>query len=190
MAGFIKNNFDIKLILLYVLSKTVEPVTFDDVAQVALCDEGVDYFLLKQSMAELIPPENVILDQDCYTITPRGQQNLESWLDQLPLTLRQSCDQKLIPLNRELRAKKFVKSQVTVHQDTTCTVHLEMTDPTGTILALDLLSPHRKEAEAVSRAFQLNPPKFYHSIMEHVTKLTQEIQQEQEDQEAQEDQEG
>lgn len=177
MPGFVKNNFDIKLIVLYILSKTVEPATFDEISQVALCDEGVDYFLLKQSIDEMIRPENILLEEDCYTITPRGQQNLESCMDQLPLSLQQLCDQGLITLNRELLAKKFVKAQVIPHQDTTCSVHLQMTDPTGTILELNLLTPRYQQAEDTVRAFRLDPPKFYHTLMETVTSLTEEINQ-------------
>ena len=44
MAGFIHNKLDIKLLVLYLVSRLAGPVDFPTLTDLALCDDGVDYF--------------------------------------------------------------------------------------------------------------------------------------------------
>lgn len=45
-TGFIQNELDLKLLVLYIMTRAAAPITFLQLLDLALCDAGVDYFLL------------------------------------------------------------------------------------------------------------------------------------------------
>ena len=53
-TGFIQNELDLKLLVLYIMSRTAAPVTFNQLLDVALCDAGVDYFSLTEVVGHLV----------------------------------------------------------------------------------------------------------------------------------------
>lgn len=95
MAGFIKTNFDIKLVILYILSESKEPLSFDHLFLIAEENEGIDYFLLKQSVDELLEKNNIAFNLNLYSLTQRGQTNLSSYKDTVPLSVQKNCKNSL-----------------------------------------------------------------------------------------------
>mgnify|MGYP005800795071 FL=1 len=53
-TGFIQNELDLKLLVLYIMSHAAAPVTFNQLLDVALCDAGVDYFSLTEVVGPLV----------------------------------------------------------------------------------------------------------------------------------------
>ena len=47
--GFIHDKLDIKLLILYFMSRVAAPVDFATVTGLTLCDDGIDYFLFAES---------------------------------------------------------------------------------------------------------------------------------------------
>ena len=47
MPGFIHDKLEIKFLILYITARVIEPIPFDTVWDLAMCDEGVDYFLCR-----------------------------------------------------------------------------------------------------------------------------------------------
>ena len=44
--GFIQDELDLKLLILFFMDRTAGPITFLQLFELALCDAGVDYFSL------------------------------------------------------------------------------------------------------------------------------------------------
>lgn len=99
MAGFIKTNFDIKLVVLYILAEAARPLTFEELFYIAEENEGIDYFLLKQSVDELLAKNNVAFNLDLYSITERGLGNLNCYKDTVPKSVQKNCKNSLKKLN-------------------------------------------------------------------------------------------
>ena len=51
--GFIQSELDLKLLVLYIMSRVAGPVTFLQLLELALCDEGVDYFDFAECLSDL-----------------------------------------------------------------------------------------------------------------------------------------
>ena len=49
--GFISGKLEIKFLILYIASRVVEPVPFETLQEVAMCDGGVDYFGFSECLA-------------------------------------------------------------------------------------------------------------------------------------------
>ena len=54
MAGFIHGKLDIKLLVLYLTSRLAGPVDFATLTDLAMCDDGVDYFVYAEAVSELM----------------------------------------------------------------------------------------------------------------------------------------
>ena len=52
--GFISDNLEIKFLILYIASRLVEPVPFEVLQDLSMCDGGVDYFGFSECLADLI----------------------------------------------------------------------------------------------------------------------------------------
>ena len=56
MPGFIHDKLEIKFLILYITARVIEPIPFDTVWDLAMCDEGVDYFDFAECLSDLVRP--------------------------------------------------------------------------------------------------------------------------------------
>ena len=59
MAGFIHDKLEIKFLILYIAARVIEPIPFDTVLDLAMCDEGVDYFDFSECLRDLVKTEHL-----------------------------------------------------------------------------------------------------------------------------------
>ena len=83
--GFIHDELDVKMLVLYIMSHVAAPIDFFKLIDLALCDDGVDYFLLTKAIAHLVETENLLLtDDQYYSITEKGRRNSQVCETSLP----------------------------------------------------------------------------------------------------------
>ena len=68
-TGFIQNELDLKLLVLYIMARAAAPITFLQLLDLALCDAGVDYFSLTEAVNHLVETEHLAQEGDLYSIT-------------------------------------------------------------------------------------------------------------------------
>ena len=76
-TGFIQNELDLKLLVLYIMARAAAPITFLQLPDLALCDAGVDYFSLTEAVNHLVETEHLAQEGDLYSITDKGRRNSE-----------------------------------------------------------------------------------------------------------------
>lgn len=162
--GFIQNELDLKLLVLYIMAKAAGPITFLQLLELALCDAGVDYFSLTQAVEHMVETGQLSKQGERYAITDKGRRNSEICESSLPYSVRMHCDENLIKVNDALRLEAQVRTQIQDQPDGTCTLHLEFNDTDSPLLRLDLLVPSRPQALSMAQAFQADPAAFYHAV--------------------------
>lgn len=170
MIGFVKTNMDIKVMVLYALSQFHEPPNFEEISQVVLCDDGVNYFLLKQSVEELLLPENIKEEDGIYHITKRGLDNLKEC--QMPPSIQQKCDEGLEIVNRAQDKRKYVKSSVRKKLDGTAELHLSLSEAQGLLFETTMVIPTVAEAEEIAQSFQRDSVTFFYAFRDRAVALT------------------
>lgn len=168
-VGFIQSELDLKVLVLYIMSRVAAPITFLQLLDLALCDAGVDYFSLTQAVNHMVGTGQLTLEEELYSITDRGRRNSEICESNLPYSVRMHCDENLVKVNEELRRQAQVQSKILENGDGTCTLHLQFNDVTTPLLDLDVLVPGPTEAIAMSNRFQEDPASLYHAIIRHLT---------------------
>ena len=164
-AGFIHDKLDMKVYLLYLLSRLCGPADFSALTELALAERGTEYFLFAQALAELKESGHVMEEDGCYTVTDKGRYISADSEGSLPQVLRRRCDQRLTQLNAVLRRRAQVRAQVLPREDGGFTLRLALDDDGGSLLALDLLVSSEEEGRAMADQFRENPEKTYHSIL-------------------------
>ena len=92
--GFIQDKLEIKFLILYLAARVIEPVPFDTLLDLTLCDDAVDYFDFSECLADLVKTEHLTLDEESglYAITEKGRRNSEICETSLPYSVRLRCD--------------------------------------------------------------------------------------------------
>lgn len=164
-VGFIQNELDLKLLVLYIMARTAGPITFLQLLELALCDAGVDYFSLTQAVNHMVETGQLSKENDRFSITDKGRRNSEICESSLPYSIRMHCDENLVKVNQALRREAQVQTQITDNEDGTCTLQLHLNDVGSPLLTLDLLVPGRPQASNMSQRFQEDPAALYHAII-------------------------
>lgn len=165
MAGFIHGKLDIKLLLLYLLSRAAAPIDFPTLTDLALCDPGVDYFLFAEAAAELADSGHLRVEQGLYAITDKGRRNSADSESSLSPVVRRRCDLRLTQLNAELRRRDQVRATVEPGDGGTFVLRLALDDEAGNLLSLDLLTPSEEQSLRMADRFRAQPEMIYHSIL-------------------------
>lgn len=165
-GGFIHDNLEIKFLILYISARVIEPIPFDTVWNLALCDEGVDYFDFSECLADLVRTEHLTLSEDgLYAITEKGLRNSRICESSLPYSVRLRCDKNLADCNQTLQRKSQVKAEISKRENGTYTVSLSLADDMGSVMELQLAIPREDMASMLAERYQKSPERIYSEIM-------------------------
>ena len=163
--GFIQDDLDLKLLILYIMDRAAGPITFLQLFELALCDAGVDYFSLNQAVNHMVATGQLTFEKDRYAITDKGRRNSRICESSLPPSVRWHCDQNLIQVNDALRREAQVRVQILDKEDGTATLCLTLEDGSSPLFHLALLSSSREQAERWGQVFQADPSALYLNII-------------------------
>lgn len=164
--GFIHDKLEIKFLILYIAARLIEPVPFDTMLDLTLCDDAIDYFDFSDCLADLVRTEHLTLSEDgLYTITEKGLRNSRICESSLPYSVRLRCDKELATCNRKLRRKSQVKADISRRVNGTYTVALSLADDMGSVMDLQLAIPREDMASMLAKRFQKSPERIYSEIM-------------------------
>lgn len=164
--GFIHDKLEIKFLILYIAARVVEPVPFDTMLDLTLCDDAIDYFDFSDCLADLVRTEHLTLSQDgLYAITEKGLKNSQICETSLPYSVRLRCDKNLADCNRKLRRKSQVRASTVRRENGTFTVTLSLSDDMGSIMDLDLMVIREDMAHQLEKRFLDAPERMYSEIM-------------------------
>ena len=152
----------------------MEPVTFDVILDLAMCDEGVDYFDFSECLNDLVETDHLTLSADGkYAITVKGLRNSTICESSLAYSVRLECDKNLEVWNRKLRRKSQVRSSMEKRPNGTYTVTLALDDDAGNIMTLNLMALREDMGKLLQNRFRQAPEQTYHAIMQLLMKDNQ-----------------
>ena len=164
--GFIHDKLEIKFLILYITARVIEPIPFDTVLDLTMCDDAIDYFDFSECLADLVRTEHLTLDQDgLYAITEKGLRNSRICESSLPYSVRLRCDKNLSSCNRKLRRKSQVKAFAEKRPNGTYTVNLSLADDMGSVMELKLMVVREDMAAVLADRFRKTPERLYSEIM-------------------------
>ena len=112
-VGFISDNLEIKFLILYIAARVIEPVPFEVLQDLAMCDAGVDYFDFSACLADLVRTEHLSLEGERYAITKKGRDNSAICESSLPYSVRMQVEKNIAQHNQRLRRNALVTASTT-----------------------------------------------------------------------------
>lgn len=164
--GFIHDKLEIKFLILYITARIIEPVPFDTVLDLAMCDDGVDYFDFAECLRDLVKTGHLTFsDSGLYAITDKGMRNSQICESSLPYSVRLRCDKNVGECNRKLRRKSQVKASCEKRTNGTYTVSLSLDDDMGSVMDLKLMVAREDMAAVLADRFRNAPERIYGQII-------------------------
>ena len=166
-VGFIKTTLEIMELILYILARVDGPVTMGELTDLALCDEGVDYFRFADALGRLEETGHIRKDaEDKILITSKGRINGETTEEELPYSVRVRCDRNVARVNKQLQRQRQIRTEISSRPDGSgYTAKFILDDDHGNIMTLDMLAPDATQAEILCSAFKSKPEKLYNTIL-------------------------
>ncbi|MCI9156111.1 MAG: DUF4364 family protein [Lawsonibacter sp.] len=168
--GFIQNDLDLKLLVLYIMDRAAGPITFLQLFELALFDAGVDYFSLHQAVEHMVSTGQLSQEEGRYAITEKGRRNSQICQSSLPRSVRLHCDENLIKVNEALRLESQVRARIMEREDGSVNLCLTLEDNTSPLLHLALFSPSLEQAQQWAQTFREDPSALYLGIIKLLQK--------------------
>ena len=166
-VGFIQDKLEIKFLILYVAARLIEPVPFEAMQELTMCDDGIDFFDFSECLSNLVESQHLTLSDDgLYAITEKGLHNGAICESSLPYSVRLRADKNITIYNQKLKRRAQIKSDIQPRPNGTFTVTLAFNDDDDQpLLKMDLMVPKEVMAKELAERFQRNPEQLYTGVL-------------------------
>ena len=163
--GFIHEKLDIKILVLFILRRLPEPVEFDVLTELVMCDGGISYFDFAECVSELVKTEHIKCADNKYSLTAKGIRNSEITEISLPFTVRMEAEKATYNLRIAYSRNAMIKTSHSLNQDGSASVVLSLSDGVGDIVILELFAVNERQALAMESGFRKNAEGIYNALI-------------------------
>ena len=164
--GFISGKLEIKFLILYIASRLIQPVPFEVLQELSMCDGGVDYFDFAECLADLVRTGHLSRDEEgLYAVTEKGRINGAICESGLAYSVSMQADEGLAAQNERLKRRALVKARAEKRPQGGYTVTLSLSDELDSLMQLTLLVTREDMAKALQRHFQADAEQIYSQIL-------------------------
>lgn len=164
--GFIHDMMDVKVLILFVASRSNYPMTNQDIYELCYQDECLSYFDVCTAIPELVASGHLKqVDEERYEITEKGRSDGALTEDSIAFTVKQRAENAVARFNRQLRRSSFVKSQIIPRDNGDFSVIMALDDEVGNLMTLELVAPNQRQAVRLSKLFEKKAENIYNLTM-------------------------
>ena len=164
--GFIHDMLDVKVLILFVMSRVNYPVSIGEIYELCYQDECLSYFDVCTAVPEMVKSGHLQqLENDCYGITDKGRADGSLTEDSIAFTVKQRAENAVAKFNRQIRRGSFVKTQIIQRENGDYSVIMALDDEIGNLMTLELLAPNQRQAVRLSKLFEKKAENIYNLTM-------------------------
>ena len=169
-----------KVLILYILNKLEKPVSNDELFQLVLSINDMNYFYFQQFLLDLLENKYITVfketlsSEEVYGITPSGKETLELTKDLVPGIIKLKIDSTLKSELKEIEEEVSIISEFTPEDDGAYTVSCKVVENSKTIFEVSMYAASREQAKFISDNWKQNAIDIYPKIINILTKPNQE----------------
>ncbi len=164
--GFIHDMLDVKVLILFVMSRVNYPVNCQEIYELCYQDECLSYFDVCTAVPEMEKSGHLeLVGQEQYQVTPKGKETGALTEDSIAFTVKQKAENAVARFNRQIRRSSFVKTQVLKRDQGDFSVIMSLDDEMGNLMTLELLAPDQRQATRLARLYENKAENVYNLIM-------------------------
>ena len=158
-----------KVLILYILNKIQKPISKDNLLQLILAVDDMNYFYFQQFLLDLVEIKYVETtfqnDEKLYKITESGIKTLDLTLDILPGIMKFKVDNKLKDELNDIEEAVSVTSEVEPYHLTEFIVTCKIIEKGNPVIEVKTIASDREKAKAISENWKKNSNKIYPQIL-------------------------
>lgn len=167
--GFIQDMLDVKLLVLFIMSRVKYPVTLQKIYELAFQDDRLSYIDLAQAVPQMVETGHLEeLEGERYIITEKGKDACTITQDAIAYPVMQRAQDAIDRFNEQTHRSSFIKTNVLRQDSGDYCVQLSLNDDVSDLLKLELMAPTQKHAVRIAKAFSENAESIYRSIMDQL----------------------
>lgn len=164
--GFIHDMLDVKVLILFVMSRVSYPATSQQIYELCFQDDCVSYFDVCAAIPQMVKSGHLAeTEEGLYEITEKGRADGSLTQDSIAYTVRCKAENAVNRFNRQLRRSSFVKTQVIPQENGECSVIMALDDESGNLMTLELTAPNQRQAVRLGRLFEKKAEIIYNMTM-------------------------
>ena len=164
--GFIHDMLDVKVLILYVTSRSSYPMTTQEIYEVCYVDDCLSYFDVCTAIPEMVKSGHLKeLDDGRYVITERGKEDGALTADSIAFTVKQKAENSVNKFNRQIKRSSYVKTQVLPRENGEFAVIMTLDDELSNLMTLEMAAPDQRQAVRLARMFEKKAEVLYNMTM-------------------------
>lgn len=168
-----------KVLILYILNKIDKPVSNDELLQLVLSIEDMNYFYFQQFLLDLL--ENKYIEtykendysEQIYRLTTAGKQTLELTKDLIPGIIKLKIDSTIKGELQDIEEEVSIISEFTPEDGGGFIVTCKIIENNKTIFEVSTSAASREQAKFISDNWKENAIDIYPNIINLLTKPNQ-----------------
>lgn len=171
-VGGLHTKLDVKVMILYILSRIDTPLPMEEIYDVAYVDESLNYFVFAESLPELVKTGHLNLDENkCYTITEKGRTQCGYVEDSLSLSVRQKADAAIEKKVIEIQKKNILSTSVTQDDKGNWLAHLNFCDNGVPMVSVSVNAPDEEMGKKMAENLRRNASIITKTVMDCATQV-------------------
>lgn len=164
--GGLTNDFEVKILICYLLDKVGENLSFEQINEVIQETGYVNYFEYAEAMSELERSGQLVQEPEkgAYSLSPLGKKTSETFAKTIPVTVRErtvAAATDMIRLKRRLEEISVTYEKVA---DGYC-LSMKIKDIGTDLLNLQLFVPTEKECITIRERIYQDPAALYRGML-------------------------
>lgn len=164
--GFIHDMLDVKVLILFVMSRVEYPASSQQIYELCYQDDCLSYFDVQTAIPQMVKTGHLTeIETDMYQITEKGKADGSLTQDSIAYTVRCRAENAVNRFNRQLRRSSFVKTRVVPRENEEYTVIMGLDDENGSLMSMELNAPNQRQAVRLGKLFEKKAEIIYNMIM-------------------------
>jgi len=157
------------IFILYVMKHVLDPVTLDEMGEMVLIDDNMNWFLYADCVAELVDSGLLLKEPGksgpVYTLSPHGYNNLIQMQRKVSYSLRKAADETVPEVISRLRREARIQTEVVTRGEDPI-ARLTLTDGREPILRIELVTMSRQRAYKMCATFKNSAEAVFDGLLE------------------------
>ncbi|MBQ3357216.1 MAG: DUF4364 family protein [Oscillospiraceae bacterium] len=167
--GFIHDMLDVKVLILYVMSRVMYPVDLQKIYELSFQDDCLSYFDLAQAVPQMVETGHLEeVDGNRFVITEKGREACAVTEDAIAYPVMQRAQAATDKYNRAVRRSSFVKTKIVKREGGDFSVQLSLNDEVSDLLKMELMAPTQRHAYRLANAFEEKAELIYRTVMDQL----------------------
>ena len=171
--GFIQDMLDVKVLILFVMSKLSYPVPLQKIYELCYQDDKLSYFDVSVAVPDMVRSGHLQkLPDDMYLITDKGREHEEVTCDAIAYPVMQRALSAVQRYNTQMQRKGLIETKIRKEEAGDYTAELRLFDEAGSLMKLEMSAPTLSQARTLCRAYEQQADTIYQLLLRQLLEGT------------------